>query len=170
MSARWFAATALSLLLGGCGGDRFEDLERFMESAGQGGSSKIEPLPPVRQVETFEYRQGDLTDPFMPRNLRPVGGHGGLQPDLSRPPQPLEEFPLDALRLVGSITRPGKPLRALVKDPKDTVYTVKVGDHIGQNYGVVTKITSDRVEIRELVQDSAGEWLESPAMMTLAEQ
>lgn len=159
----------LSLSLTGCGGDPFDDLRAFMDAAGKDGQSKIEPLPQVRQVATFEYQQGDLVDPFLPRNLRPTTGKGGLQPDLNRPRQPLEDFPLDALRLVGSINKPGKPLRAVIKDPKGTLYTVGVGNRIGQNFGIITKINDGGLEIKELTQDSAGEWIESKAVMTLAE-
>ena len=157
------------LMLGGCQGDRFDDLRSFMDTAGKDGKSKIEPLPEVKPVATFDYQQADLTDPFLPRNLRPTLGKGGLQPDLDRPRQPLEEFPLDALRLAGSISRPGKPMRMVIKDPKGTLHTVGVGSRIGQNFGVISAINEGGLEIKELVQDSAGEWIESKAMMSLAD-
>ncbi len=159
----------LTLTLSGCFGDPYDDLRTFMDTAGKDGQSKLEPLPQVKPVAAFEYQQGDLTDPFMPRNLRPTTGKGGLQPDLTRPRQPLEEFPLDALRLVGSINKPGKPLRAVVKDPKGALYSVGIGSRIGQNFGVITRINASGLEIKELTQDGSGEWIESKAVMTLAE-
>ena len=137
-----------------------------MDSTGKDGINKIEPLPKVKQVQAFEYRQADLQDPFMARNLRPTG-KGGLQPDLGRPKQPLEEFPLDSLRMVGTLEHPGKPLQAVIKDPKGTLHTVQVGDHIGQNFGTILKITGDGLDIKELVQSGDGEWTESKANMTL---
>jgi type IV pilus assembly protein PilP len=164
-----FAPLALTLCLAGCGGERFEDLQIYMDQAGNDGKSKIEPLPEVKPLATFEYRQDGLEDPFQPRNLTPSLGKGGLQPDLSRPREPLEEFPLDGLRLVGTIQKPGKPLRALIKDPQGIVHTVGIGNRLGQNFGVITKLGEDGLEIKELVQDGAGEWAESKATMTLAE-
>jgi type IV pilus assembly protein PilP len=163
------ASLVLPLLLAGCGDSQFEDLRAWMAATGKDGVAKIEPLPQVKPVEPFEYKQDDLQDPFMPRSLRPAG-KGGLQPDLGRPKQPLEEFPLDSLRMVGTLARPGKPLSAVIKDPKGTLYTVRVGDHIGQNFGTIEKITDDGLEIKELIQDSSGEWTESKANMTLMEE
>ncbi|MDD4880565.1 MAG: pilus assembly protein PilP, partial [Gallionellaceae bacterium] len=93
------------LALSGCSNDGFDDLRAFMESTGKEGASKIEPLPAVKKVDTFEYRQGELTDPFFARNLRPAGS--GTLPDANRPREPLEEYPLDALRMVGTMKKAG---------------------------------------------------------------
>jgi len=169
MRAFPIALFSLTLLLAGCGNSEFDDLRAWMDSVGKDGASKIEPLPQVKQVEAFEYQQGALSDPFMARSLRPTG-KGGLQPDVGRPKQPLEEFPLDALRMVGTITRPGKSLKAIIKAPKGTLYTVQVGDRIGQNFGTILKIGEDGLQIKELIQDGSGEWTESKANMTLAEE
>jgi type IV pilus assembly protein PilP len=162
------ASLFLSLTLTGCGDSEFDDLRTWMAATGKDGADKIEPLPEIKQVKPFEYQEGQLQDPFMARNLRPVG-KGGLQPDVGRPKQPLEEFPLDALRMVGSLSRPGKPLRAVIKAPNGTLYTVQVGNRIGQNFGTITKITEDGLEIKELIQDGSGEWLGSKANMTLSD-
>ena len=159
----------LCMTMAGCGDDGFDDLRAFMESTGKDSSNKIEPLPAVKKVDVFEYQQGELLDPFMARNLRPTG-KGGLQPDLDRPRQPLEDFPLDALRLVGTMKKPGKPLRAVVKDPKGTLHTIQVGDRIGQNFGKVLTLSEDGVEIKELLQDAGGEWIESKATMSMTEE
>lgn len=166
MKALLVTALTLPLLLTGCGNDEFDDMRAWMAATGKDGVNKIEPLPQVKHVEAFEYQQADLQDPFMPRSLQP-SGKGGLQPDLGRPKQPLEEFPLDSLRMVGTIERAGKPLRAIVKDPKGTLHTVQVGDRIGQNFGTILKVTADGLDIKELVQDGSGEWIQSKANMTL---
>jgi len=72
--------------------------------------------------------------------------------------------------MVGTITRPGKSLKAIIKAPKGTLYTVQVGDRIGQNFGTILKIGEDGLQIKELIQDGSGEWTESKANMTLAEE
>lgn len=168
MNARQLIPLLFLLALSGCGDDGLDDLRAFMDSTGKDGKSKIEPLPEVKKVDTFEYQQGDLIDPFLARNLRPAG-KGGLQPDADRPKQPLEEFPLDALRMVGTLKKPHQPIRAVIKDPKGTLYTIQVGGRIGQNYGKVVSIGEDGLEIKELMQDAGGEWIESKAMMSMAE-
>lgn len=168
MSVRTALYLLVALGCGGCGGDHFEDLQTFMDQAGNDGQAKIEPLPTVKPLSIFEYVEAGLVDPFLARNLRPSQG-GNLAPDLNRPREPLEEFPLDGLRLVGTIQKPGKPLRGLVKDPQGTLHTVGIGNRLGQNFGVIIKLNEDGLEIKELVQDSLGDWSESKAVMTLAE-
>ncbi len=72
--------------------------------------------------------------------------------------------------MVGTIARPGKPLRAIIKVPKGTLHTVQVGNRIGQNFGTILKISEDGLQIKELIQDDSGEWTESKANMTLTEE
>ncbi len=168
MNVRLLTPLLLTLALAGCGDDSFDDLRAFMEATGKDGSNQIEPLPEVNKVDTFEYRQGDLADPFVARNLRPAG-KGNMQLDLDRPRQPLEEFPLDALRLVGTIKKPSQPMRAVISDPKGALHTIPRGGRIGQNHGTVTAIREGGIEIKEFLQDANGEWLESKAAMTITE-
>lgn len=158
----------LSCSLYGCGQDEYNDLQHALEVAGKEASSKIEPLPGVQKVEIFEYKQEDLVDPFQIRNLRPANKNEA-QPDLDRPRQPLEDFPLDALRMVGTLEKPRQPLSAVIKGPKGTLYPVTIGTRIGQNHGKVTKILINEIEIAELMQDSNGDWIESKAVMSLME-
>jgi type IV pilus assembly protein PilP len=169
MKSRLLTPLALCLILAGCGDDGLDDLRAFMEATGKDGQGKIEPLPEVKKVDTFEYQQGDLLDPFMTRNLRATG-KGGVQPDTDRPKQPLEEFPLDAMRMVGTLKKPGQSLRAVIKDPKGTLHTIQVGGRIGQNFGKVIAVSEEGLEIKELMQDAGGEWLESKAMMSMTEE
>ena len=139
-----------------------------MENTGKDGAAKIDPLPEVKKVDVFEYQPGDLLDPFMARNLRPAAK--GVEPELNRPRQPLEEFPLDALRVVGTMKKPGQSIRAVIKDPKGSLHTIQVGGRIGQNYGKVVAIREDGLEIKELIQDASGEWGESKAVMSMTEE
>jgi type IV pilus assembly protein PilP len=156
------------LLLAGCAQDEFADLRAFLAQAGQGAQQKLEPLPPVKIQEEFTYDPGDLPDPFRPRSMKPSTGGGGIQPDLTRPKGPLEQEPLDSLRMVGTIEKGGQ-LFALVRRPDNTLYRVAKGDHIGQNYGVILSINQSSIEIKEIVQDGAGDWTESQASMALQE-
>jgi type IV pilus assembly protein PilP len=91
-----------------------------------------------------------------------------IAPELARRKEPLEEFPLDTMVLVGSMVQAAKPV-ALVTVGK-LLYQVRVGDHLGQSYGRVTKITETEVSLREIVQDAAGEWIERVASLQLQER
>lgn len=167
MNNRLIAIALPVILLSGCGNDEFDDLRAWMDSTGRDQPQKMEPPPQVKQIAPFEYPSASLQDPFQARNLLLPGG---LQPDMDRPKQPLEEFPLDALRMVGTLSKPKSKLLALVKDPKGALHTVQTGDKIGQNFGTISKITPDGMEIKELVPDGSGGWLSSTASMTLTEQ
>jgi type IV pilus assembly protein PilP len=158
----------LVLLLTGCAQNDMSDLREFMAQAGRDSQERMEPLPQVQMAEVFSYDPAGLTDPFSSRNLRPARAGGGPAPDMSRPKDPLELFPLDALRMVGTLSRQGQ-LYALVRTPENTLYRVKRGDRIGQNFGVITAITDTAIEIRETVQDGVGDWTESSASLPLQE-
>ncbi len=161
-------ALLLLVLLAGCGKDEFADLRAFLAQAGNGAQQKLEPLPPVKPQEEFKYDPTALPDPFRPRSMKASKGGSGIQPDLTRPKGPLEQDPLDGLHMVGTLYK-GSQLYALVRRPDNTLYRVTKGDHIGQNFGVITSITESSIEIKEIVQDGAGDWAESKATMALQE-
>ncbi len=165
---RTVSAVILLLGLAGCAQDDMTDLRQFMDEAGRDSQERLEPLPQVQLAETFVYDPTGLADPFAPRNLQPARSGGGPAPDLSRPKDPLEMFPLDALRMVGTLSRQGE-IYALVRTPENTLYRVKRGDRIGQNFGVVTAITDTAIEIRETVQDGVGDWTQTTATLPLQE-
>jgi type IV pilus assembly protein PilP len=50
------------------------------------------------------------------------------------------------------------------------LYQVRTGDHLGQNYGLVTKISETEVTLREIAQDAVGEWIERTASLQLQER
>jgi type IV pilus assembly protein PilP len=159
---------ACLLALAGCSHDQFADLREFMAHAGTSGQKPLESLPAVKPQEVFSYEPGELPDPFKPRSLKPAKGGGALQPDLSRPKEPLEQYPLDGLRMVGTLFKAGQ-IYALVRTPDSTLYRIKKGDHIGQNFGLVIGITETSIELRETVQDGVGDWTESKAALALQE-
>lgn len=156
------------LLLVGCAQDDMSDLRLFMEQAGRDSQEKMEPLPEVKMPEVFRYDAAGLPDPFSPRNLRPAGSGGGPAPDMSRPKTHLETFPLDGLRMVGTLKRGGE-LVALVRTPDNAIYQVRKGDRIGQNFGVVIGISDTAIEIRETVQDGVGDWTQTNTSLLLQE-
>jgi len=169
MRARAYLLITLlaGLTLSGCG-DSHDDLQKFMQETGLDGQEKLDPLPPVKPADTFEYDSTDLESPFKARNLRPTKADGGgNQPDLNRPREPLEEFPLDALRMMGVVQQRGK-LYAIIRAPDGALHRVTTGNRIGQNFGIITAIHPDTgLQIRETVQDSAGDWVEGQAILAV---
>lgn len=158
----------LPSLLVGCAREEFSDLREFMEQAGAGLQQPLEPLPAMKPQDAFVYEPGDLPDPFKPRSLRPVAAGGGLQPDLTRPKDPLEQYPLDGLRMVGTLKRDGQ-IQALIRTPENTLYRVKPGDYIGPNFGRIVAIRETGLDIRETIQDGVGAWTEVSTSMALQE-
>ena len=161
------------MLLVACGSDDLGDLREQIKNAHSDRKPKVEPLPEIRTQETFVYNAASLPDPFAPRNLSPAagagaGGTGVAGPDPNRRKEPLEDFPLDSLKMVGTITR-AKQAFAIVQAPDGSVQRIKVGDHIGQNSGLVTKVTEEKVDLIELVQGPLGDWVEREANLTLLE-
>ena len=157
---RWRAlGLAAVLLLAGCGGESHQDLRAWMAEQGKGVKGKLEPLPQMKPYEPFTYNAFDLSDPFKPRKIEPNRGSSKLAPDTSRRKEPLEAFPLESLTMVGSMQQ-GKSTFALVRTTERDVYQVRVGNYLGQDYGVVTAVTDSEIRLRELVQDSAGDWTE----------
>lgn len=122
----------------------------------------------MQQFETFEYAAQSLRDPFS-NAFTDEGGVGGLRPDPNRRKQVLEQFPLDALDMVGTIGG-GGGLVALVMAPDKVTYRVRPGIYMGQAEGRVTTVTTDRIDLVELVPDGAGGWLERPASIALDDQ
>lgn len=160
--------TAACLVLGACSGGDTEDLQQFMTDTAKDMQGKVEPLPKVRQYEPFEYDAFELPDPFKPRKLSQANKVGGLQPDLSRPKEPLEAYSLETLNMVGSLRKEGR-MNAIVRAPDKAIYHVHPGNYMGQNFGLVAKITDTEVILKELVQDSAGDWTERTSTLTLQE-
>ena len=152
----------------GCSSD-IDDLKAFVKESDKRVPPKIDPLPAVKPFEPFTYEGFDLPDPFKPRKLSaPKEGAGGLAPDLNRRKEPLEAFPLDAMKMVGSLIKEGQPVALLRVD--NLLYQVKPGNYLGQNFGKIMKVSETEVNLREIVQDSAGEWTERSATLQLQER
>jgi type IV pilus assembly protein PilP len=158
----------VGLLVAACGGESHQDLRAWMQDQGKGVKGKLDPLPQVKPYEPFTYNAFDLPDPFKPRKIEPAKGGSKLAPDLNRRKEPLESFPLESLQMVGTLQR-GKNTYALVRTTDKDIYQIRIGNYLGQNFGVVVQISEGEVQVRELVQDGAGDWTERSSTIQLAE-
>ena len=160
---------AAAALLGGCSSE-MDELKQFVRNSDKDLPRRIDPLPAVKPFEPFTYEGFDLPDPFKPRKLSAPkeGTGGGLAPDLNRRKEPLEAFPLEQLKMVGTLSQ-GNDIYALVRADK-TLYRVKKGNYMGQNFGLITDVTDSEIKLKEIVQDSAGDWAERASVLPLLEE
>ena len=156
-----FIAFTMSFLLIGCADHNMDDLQRFVENAHKDRKPRVEPLPRIKPHETFAYTATQLTDPFSRGNLdksSPVHARGNA-PDLNRRKEPLEQFPLDSLRMVGTLSR-GDTSWAVIHAPDGTIHRAQSGNYLGQNYGQITKVTSNKLFIMETIPGGNDNWIE----------
>jgi type IV pilus assembly protein PilP len=159
------AACALSA----CSGEQYSDLRSFVKEADNLPHGRIPPLPEVRPYEPFAYEAYDLTDPFRPRKIEPPkSAGGGLQPDFNRKKEPLEAYPLENLRMVGTLQQK-KDTFALIKTPDNNLFRVKMGNYLGQNFGRIEDISEGAVKLKEIVQDGGGDWTERISTLQLVD-
>jgi type IV pilus assembly protein PilP len=182
MSPRARTALALALaggLLGACGGEEHGDLKQELAQMTKDLRGRVDPLPQVKPYEPEAYRAEGEVDPFRPDriNVAQAGGAGvagvgsvggrDVKKEQDRAREPLEAFPLESITMVGTLSQ-NKETFALVKAGPN-LYRVRKGNYLGQNFGVITAIDDSQVNIKELVQDSGGEWVERTASLQLQE-
>lgn len=157
-------------LLAGCLSNDFSDLDEWMQQESQGIRARIDPVPALQPYVAFNYDADSLNDPFSPAKAQTVKGKGAGAPDPNWRKEALEDFDLEKLQMVGTLQNKKEGLIALVKTPSKEIFRLKVGNHIGRNFGVITQITDNELIIKELVEDSNGDWSERPASLKLTEQ
>lgn len=146
-----------------------EDLRAWMDGARQRHHAAPAALSPAPVAVLLRYEPGGRSDPFSAAQLNHADEalHTGLQPDLQRAREPLESYSLASLRLIGSLRR-GRDAVALI-EVDQRVYTVRVGSHLGQDFGKVVGISERTVEVEELVPDSSGRWVQRRSQIALQE-
>jgi type IV pilus assembly protein PilP len=168
-------------LLSGCGGGDMRDLEDYSADVLARKGGKIEPLPPIRPYEPYLFQAADrgLRDPFVSfaqarreevsaAEAADVGQRRFTDEIQTHVAEELENYPLDALRMVG-VMEDDATMWGIVRDPTGTVHRVQVGNYLGTNYGKILAINEAQIELREIIQDSQGRWEERNAAMALAE-
>lgn len=152
------------LALAGCGNHQ-SDLHEWVARVKSRPGGKIPAVPQPKPYESFVYSAGDLRSPFLPSSTP----GNGVRPNLNRKKEFLEQFPLDALKLVGEIDINGQTY-ALVQDPQGLVHRVTKGNYMGQNNGRITAILPDKIRLTEIVPGGGGGWTKRPASLSMAQQ
>ena len=167
MFFRTLALCALAGMTAGCSGDN-SDLERYIADVKARPGGRIDPLPVIQPYESFAYEAYDLRSPFVPDS--PMGPSStperGVRPDRGRSREFLEQFPLDTLSMVGTMTFEGA-YYGLVQTPDTLVHRVQAGNYVGQNDGRIIAIDDEEIEVVEIVPDGIGGYIERAAAIGL---
>ena len=166
------AVLSVSLLLAACGGEQYGDLKEELNALTKDMRGAVAPLPVVKPYEPVPYLGAELQDPFGPAKIELVTRGAGtsaskIRPDESRPKEPLEAFAMESLKMVGTLQQ-GKEFFALIRADV-SLYRIKAGNYLGQNFGLVTAVSENEVKVRELVQDASGDWAERLGAIQLQE-
>jgi type IV pilus assembly protein PilP len=166
---RSLAAAVVAVGLSACGGAN-DDLHSYIDQVKARPGGRIEPLPQVQPAPTFAYEASGRRSPFVPdAPQRRRTGPGAVDgPDPNRPREFLEQFPLDTLRMVGTLSD-RRASFGLVQTSDGLVHRVSVGNHMGQNYGRIVSISDSQIQLVEIIPDGLGGFLERPAAIALAD-
>lgn len=180
MRATFYAlAASLALVvvaISGCGVSDQQELQQWMAEQRNATRPQVEPLPEPTKFSPQAYNQEGAIEPFSNQKLtqalkresnQATANAALITPELSRRKEPLEASPLDAVFMVGSLIKAGQPVALVRVD--NLIYQVRAGNHLGQNYGRITKVTETSLALREIVQDAGGEWIERTATLQLLE-
>jgi type IV pilus assembly protein PilP len=165
------AFVAAALLLAGCGDSDVKEVRDWMDQVKQETRPAVKPLSEPKDFIPYAYGAKEAVDPFSQDKLlsqlvkAAETAPDPNKPDMQRPRELLEGYPLDTMHMVGTMQKAGVSY-ALVQIDR-AVYQVRAGQHIGQNFGIVTRVGDAAINIREVVQDAAGEWVERLAKLEL---
>ena len=151
----------MTIVATGCQQKEKDDLSEFVAQTSRMKVKEIEPLPNIKPVEPFAYNAQEFAEPFNKENLKPrqvVSARSGTGPDTNRRREPLENYPLDSLMMVGTLFREDEQ-RVIIKTPEGAVQTAVVGNYLGQNYGKIISIEENEIVVNEQVLNSAGTWV-----------
>lgn len=182
LSRLFWLLVILSLL--GCAKEDTTELTKYIAEIKARPKSPIEPLPEIKVVEPFVFNAKGIRDPFAPivENTQDESGGknigSGIKPDPLHQKEELEQYPLDALKMVGTVYKEDSlwaliTVNELNADAKNKekgispIHRVRVGNFLGTNYGKITRINNDKIELTEIVPDKPGSWREQEQTLPL---
>ncbi|HZV66010.1 MAG TPA: pilus assembly protein PilP [Telluria sp.] len=171
--ARALAPLLAAALLAGCSASDVKEVKDWMAQVRKESRVNVAPLPEPKTFVPFAYSARDAIDPYSPNKLlaelakAAANSDNRFKPDTERRKELLESYPLDTVAMVGVLQKAGINYALLQIDR--AVYQVRVGQHLGQNFGLVTGVTENAVNIKEVVQDAGGEWVERMSKLELQE-
>jgi type IV pilus assembly protein PilP len=150
-------------LVAGCS-SRDDELDDFIKQTKAEQPGGADPLPEVKPYDGFDYAAQNMRSPFLP------GGSSqsatSVRPNSKRNREFLETFPLDTMKMVGTLTMNGRNY-GLVKTKDGLVQRVVVGNYLGQSEGRITAIEPSKISITEIVPDGIGGFTERSTELAL---
>lgn len=170
---RAFLLACLALVLVACSSNReLAEVREFVEETLNRPPGPVEPMPEFVYYEPFTYSASNLRSPFdtpMDAASTRQQPSSNVKPDLNRAPEPLEEFSLGNLTMVGTIAK-NNVTWALIRDANGSVHRVTYGNHMGRNYGRVVAIRDNELELTEIVPSGLPDsWIERPQTIQMTE-
>lgn len=161
-----------SVLMVGCSGSDFSDLDTFMAEKKARPGGIIAPIPTFKAYEAFAYSATTSRSPFdRPIEVREIAqlqAVASIKPDENRAKEFLEQFTFDSLRMVGTLERSNTDW-TLIKDPGGGVHRVKVGNFLGRHHGKIVDMSDTYVGVVEIVSDGSEDgWVERPRTIKLS--
>ena len=162
---------AAILSVAACGADQ-DDLDQYINEVKARPGGRIDPLPEITPYEVFSYvadAEG-VRSPFVPDTPQATtsGAGGGIRPDSDRSREFLEGFPLDTLRMVGTLDM-GDTMYGLVQTSDGLIHRVVPGNYLGQNDGRINTIDESEIELVEIISDGIGGYIERDAAISLSD-
>ncbi|MEI8161750.1 MAG: pilus assembly protein PilP [Betaproteobacteria bacterium] len=159
------------LCLSGCAGEEHQDLRKWMLEEAKGLRGKVAPLPEITAFPVVAYETETLTSPFAPGKIVTLeAAVDKTTPDRMRPPQPLEIFPIEDLKVVGIIMAGPVPYALIQTPPPNKPKHVRVGEYMGRSFGKITAISRQGVTVLETVKDVNGTWVEQEKVLMVPKE
>lgn len=157
------------IFLVGCS-SRIDVVNQKMQEIRQQPPQPLPPAPVFLPVPSFAYSAQQLRSPFLPPSLAlelKVMAGRTIRPDLSRPPQFLEQFPIESLIMKGTLKRSDSALYGLIQAPEGGVVRVEKGNYVGKNYGRIVDISPSQITILEIVPNGRDGFVERPRNLVM---
>ncbi|MAZ44227.1 MAG: pilus assembly protein PilP [Legionellales bacterium] len=162
---RCTSVTLLVIILSGCSSDA--EIDIYISEVKELPAAPVEALPDMTLPKPSEYTAANERDPFY---IAPRVGvdylASDIHPDSGRPREVLENFPLDTLKMVGTLER-RQQRWAIILDAQGLVYRVSEGNYIGKNHGKIVGVSETSIDVVEVIPDSIAGWRERKARLAL---
>ncbi|UYV19752.1 pilus assembly protein PilP [Halomonas qaidamensis] len=164
-----------SVGLSGCSDPQLGQLDQTLSEIRRApGGQAPEIVKKLPEYQSLDYRFSDARSPFLaPEGVRENALQveqvmSELAPDQQRTQEPLERFQLQTLRLVGTLRMGGQQV-ALIAPPEGDIVSVREGNYLGTNHGLINQIGPQEISIVERVFSPQHGWQERQATLTLEE-
>ena len=170
------------LIIDGCSGESSVDLsmfpalyDRLKAKRDNATPVRVGEINRIEPVDVFAFNPEGMRDPFNSktpdkRNAEDLAKEGGgISPDFNRKKGILEGYSLDTLTLVGTMQKKNDPIQwGLIQVANGKIHRIKKADYIGKNYGKITGISPEKIELIEIIPDGQGGWEERIASIALS--